>query len=73
MDLEKLVKSTFENYEADVDPAVWNHIEKNTGNAPADGSVKPGSPGGSLLKTISAHQGTIAWVAAFGGRKPKSC
>ncbi|MEP7263443.1 MAG: gliding motility-associated C-terminal domain-containing protein [Bacteroidota bacterium] len=60
-DLEKLVKSSFDNFEPEVGSDVWQKLEQGLNNLPAS-SVS--GHGNAVVKGLAIKGSTMAWVAS---------
>lgn len=67
MDLEKVVKASFENFEPEVNPSVWQSLEQNLSNVPvsSDPSGTSSLAGKTVIKTILGHVSPWIWVAGI--------
>ena len=69
MNLEKLVKTSLENFEPEVNPSVWQHIEQGLKNAPVssdpNGSSAASSAGKTALKSVLNHINPWIWGAGI--------
>ena len=64
MELEKLVKSSFEKFEPEVNPSVWQQLEQNLGNAPV--SSDPSSIAGkTVVKSIISQVSPWIWLGGL--------
>ena len=65
MDLEKIVKTSFDQFEPEVNSSVWQRLEQNlsTPQAPADPSGSASIAGKTALKTIFGNTSPWIWVA----------
>ena len=58
--IEELFKSTFEHFESEVDPAVWQQIQSGISSGATSSSGLAGAAGKSVVKSV------VKWVAAVG-------
>ena len=67
MDLEKLVKTSFDQFEPEVNPSVWQRLEQNlnTPSTSADPSGTSSITGKTALKTILGNTNPWFWVAGI--------
>ena len=64
MELEKLVKSSFEKFEPEVNPSVWQQLEQNLGNAPV--SSDPSSIAGkTVVKSVISQVSPWIWLGGL--------
>ncbi len=58
--IEELFKSTFENFESEVDPTVWQNIQSNISAGTPSSSGLANSAGQTVVKSV------VKWAAAVG-------
>ena len=67
MELEKLVKSSFEKFEPEVDPSVWQHLEQNLGSpsAPSDPSGAASIVGKTVVSSVISKVSPWIWAGGL--------